>query len=215
MKVHRHLYGICLCLALTLTGCATVIKTQKVDPTASQVRDLTIVIRMADLSASPNVFPNEYAAYRDKFKPAFESRFPEVFRVNGVGVVSMVVQDGGIASALAPGKLLGDATSSHVLLINARSLSYMSKYGARHDASLWLEYDAALWDVRRKKLVWKATPGHELDGKDPKPLRRVQLVAATLLKGLNSDGLIKMKQSEALDRTGKEISGIARWEDDY
>lgn len=214
MKARFSRSVLLLCIA-GLVACSSVLKTgEKLDPNAERIRDLTIAIRMADLSNAPNIFPEERVVYRTQFKAALESRFPEIFRVNGVPVASTFVQDG--RTAFIPNQFLNSSSTSHVLVLNAKSVSYLARFNMRNSDWCWVRYEAELWDMRHKRVVWKATPQHSLEAKNPQPLRKTQAMAGWLLNAMNSDSLIAMKQKEAKDLSGKTITTIYNWDvEDY
>lgn len=212
MNVRTYLASLLVCLALS--GCGTPINHRKVDPNAKPVQDLTIGIAMGRLS--PSAYPSERDAYATQYRSALETRFPDVFRKNGVPVDAVLIRvDGAIQGSLL-NQYMDFPKTSHLLVLNVKATEYVAHKltGQKlHDFSHVI-YDAKLWDLRSRTLVWEASPRMRVDGSSPQPLTSTQLLAAGLLKGMSAHGLISMKQDEPLDLSGQAISAKWTWEED-
>ncbi len=67
----------------------------------------------------------------------------------------------------------------------------------------YVGFVANLVDVQERRAVWKAHPCLPLA--ERLPLLRTQYLAAQILNGMNTDGLIHLTQGYAIDLTGDRI----------
>jgi hypothetical protein len=190
------------CLALAACT-ATAPKTRKLDADAEPVRNITIAILMGDLANVPNAAPLEMLAYRNEFRHALAKRVPAVFEANGVPVRFVAVQNSVLRAGTRPEALLKKAGTSHVLVLNAKSYSYLKRGEIRQSVGA-VNFDADLWDTRTNRVVWKAEPILALV--ERQPLLRSQHLAGQLLNGLGSEGLITLAHGHAVDLSGERIS---------
>lgn len=195
---------------LLLTACAPAIYTQKVETNIEPIRDLSIAIWMGSIGTH-QIYASEKYQYRNQFKAALENRFPKVFEANGIPVKSTIVMDGEIVAKPTSSMLLSNIKTSHVLILNPKSVSFEARAGVKTSAAI-VHFDADLWDVNKRTIVWKARPYLIL--LDNKPLYGANSMAAQLLNGMNKDGINKLKTESAIDLFGKPISGKLIFEND-
>lgn len=210
MKIHFNIVGILLA-SLMLTSCVSGIKALKVEANAEPIHDLSIAIRMGNLSTVPALFQSEQYEYKNQFKTALENRFPKIFQKNGVSVLSILVEEGGNAAKSLPNLSIDNTKASHLLILNAKSVSYETRGGVKSSTAN-VFFDAVLWDVKKKEAVWKASPFLNLARN--KPLHGSEYMAAQILNAMNADGLINMTQKEAVDLSGETISVRLIWDSD-
>lgn len=212
MNIRNYITSLLVCLALS--GCGTPINNRKVDSSAIPVRDLTIGIAMGRLS--PKAFPSEQDAYATQYRSSLETRFPDIFRKNGVPVDAVLIRAEGVVEGALLKQYMDFPKTSHLLILNAKSTQYFADKltGQKQNDFSFVIYDAKLWDLKSRRLVWEASPRMRVDGSHPQPLTSTQSMAAGLLKGMNADGLISLKQDEPMDLSGQAISGKWIWEDD-
>lgn len=192
-KLVKYL-GICLSVIL-FTACTPRIVSKKLDATAEPVKDLTIAISMGNLS-SVGVSPSELQVYNHEFKDAFTTRFPDIFKKNGVEVKKILVEGPAAQGDLYPKTLVDNATTSHVLLI--KGVAFVKQNGMG-----FINFDVSLMDVQRRLVAW--TEKAQLSLVVTQPLLRTQVVAGQILNGMQKDGLIHMKQEHSIDFAGEEI----------
>jgi hypothetical protein len=141
---------------------------------------------------------------------------PAIFEKNGVPVKKIQVEplpikyqriEGGDISL----PLLDQIKTSHALVLIADKFVFQTPCGP--DSGAWVDFDARLWDLNKKRPVWSASPRLFLTIKQP--LLRSQQFAGSLLNSMQKDGIVNLKNdSGPIDLDGKTISGPSPWSDD-
>lgn len=196
-------------IPLFLYGCAIPApparNAAKLDSAPAPIQDLTLIIWLGgDIPGCGE----HTAAYSSKFREAMTTRFPDIFEANEIHVTQTIVEKTPIKykrldSANLALPLLEKVQTSHALVLIATQFSYTGRCGP-DNWSVYLEFDAKLWDVNKKRPVWSADPWLQLALKQP--LLRTQMFAASLLTAMHKDDVIKLKTTVPVDIVGNPIS---------
>lgn len=202
----RNRLIVVVLFCLSLSACTAVSKSQKIDMNARPVRDMQILVQMGHLPTDDVVSQSQQNFYNDQLKAAMHERLPQIFRINGVPVESIAAENSNPINPMAVQHMLDAAKTSHVLILNIKSFTYATKYQVKQFLS-YVNFDADLWDVQEKRVVWKAQPYLRIQYQH-QPLLQTQHFAGQLLNGMNTDGLIILKQPHAIDLVGDRISDV-------
>jgi hypothetical protein len=197
---YRLLYAVFFCFLLT--SCAAVTKTEKLDANARPIKDIQIILVLGDLPHNSAVTFTDRSFYNHQLKSALASRFLQIFQANEVTVESIIFEDDTKQDHVNVQNLIRNAQVSHVLILSVEKHLYSGRYGRKEDL-LGVGFVANLVDAQERRTVWKAHPFLYLEEKQP--LLRSQHLAAQILNGMNTDGLIHLTQGYAIDLTGDRI----------
>jgi hypothetical protein len=178
---------------------------EKLAADAEPVRDLGIVVWTAEEAASPDGKKLDWRDEGGRFKDALGRRLPEVFAINGIPVKGVSMGQN-VPSKTDPRlqALPNYAATSHLLLLTAKLLVYAKRRTEQVRVPDVLTFDAALWDSRRKRIVWRGSATLSLVRHQP--FLQTQDFAGQLLNALQSDGLVTLKQGYAVDGAGEKIT---------
>lgn len=199
-------YLVALFCFFTLSACTAVSKSQKIDMNARPVGDMQILVQMGHLPTDGVVSQSQHSFYENQLKAAMHERIPQIFRANGISVKSITVGNSDPINPMAMQHTLDAANTSHILVLNIKSFAYATRYQVKQFLS-YVNFDADLWDVQDKRMVWKAQPYLQIQYQH-QPLLQTQHLAGQLLNGMNTDGLIALKQPHAIDLAGDRISDV-------
>lgn len=212
MKTISYIF---LCFILVACAPATIKSKKTIDVSAPPIQDLSIVIWMGN-TPDMKLTATERDAYSIQFSAAFKERFRQIFEKNGISVGQLDISNQPLKSIAAlPGNssdtLITHAKNSHVLILHADSIWYLARYNDK-TSPVFLHFNAALWNVQSKQIVWTSIPTLCICEKQPR--LKVQEFAGQLLNAMNKDGLIHLKQNTPIDLWNEPITVYPVWIND-
>jgi hypothetical protein len=190
---------------LALTGGYSVAAgAEKLVADAESVRDLGIVIWTSEVAASADGKALDWRDDEGRFKDALGRRLPQVFEANGIPVKGVSMDR--IAYSKADPRMQSlpkYSGTSHLLLLSAGFLVYGRRTEQVRVPDV-LTFNAALWDSRRKRIVWKGAATLALVRHQP--FLQTQDFSAQLLNAMQADGLVALKHGYAVDNAGEKIT---------
>ena len=189
MKIFRPiLLGICL----LLSACMADISSRKLSTESSPIKDLTVAFVTSGNLSAANVTDAQQHLMNDSFKQITAKMF------NNNGVHAEGVYASGINLYTTNfAKITKDSNTSHVLIFQPTRI--FSQYSNPY----LIEFEVSLADKKAEKIIWKSTPSWGLCKKDCEIQTRRML--ASIIKALNKDGFIKLKDNKVVDENNKEF----------
>lgn len=164
---------------------------------AGPIRDLTIIYWLG--RGTPQC-PEQSAAYTTTFKSALLSRFPAMFKANGIPVIEALVAPTPLRyQRTESGDLtlpfLKNIKTSHALVLIEEEFS---SNGSKCDPDLQINvtFDTRLWDIANNRQLY--VDGEILHLLIKKPLQCSEELARATLYHLSRDKIINIKNNKPI-----------------
>jgi len=190
------------CVFICLIFNVVIARAALVDKNAKPVADISIILSLGDATNAAGFSDDMKKWYSHQLKDAMQKRMPEIFSANQVLVNSTTVLEGPPLGEKWPENSDAVAGASYVLVLTPKYFT----------SKPTIFFEAVLWDVQEKKMVWNSFP--EMAVFVSQPLLRTQLLTAKILSALKNDHLITLKTNDPIDLRGEPITTYFRFTDD-
>ena len=191
MKIFRPiLLGICL----LLSACMADIPSRKLDVQSFPLVNMTIVSETGKSLLAYGVGDKKHQL----IDQAIFDNTVGIFNKNGVATTQIYVS--GIDDIGNLAQFTKKTKTSHILMFKASSIE------STNYSPTFLVFDTSLIDVKSEKIVWKSSPKLFIAcNKDCDFNIDVKHMLASVLKALNKDGFITLKDNKIVDENNKEF----------